>query len=72
MIGEKQKQVMNNLLEPENQHTRYNSENFGLAELDLNVTSPKMRVDDNAEESKDGYSIFNESTFSIDSVNHMG
>lgn len=52
---------MENLNDPENQDVRTNTAPVGLFELDLNSTSPTMRVEDGNEESKDGFSSFENS-----------
>ena len=66
-IGEKQRQVMENLADPENQRTRHTSRDINVFELELNSTSPTMKVEDDDEETKEGFSSFDNSGLSLES-----
>jgi len=66
-IGEKQKQVIEVIMEPENQNTRHNSRDI-IQVSDLDSTSPTMKVEDEDEETKEGgFSSFETSGISLES-----
>ena len=66
-IGEKQKQVLENIMEPENQNTRHNSQEL-IQVSDIDSNSPTMKVEDEDEETKEGgFSSFNNSGLSLES-----
>ena len=54
-------------MEPDNQPTSTTGRDVNVFEIELNSTSPTLKVEDDEEESKAGFSSFDNSGLSLDS-----
>ena len=65
-VDEKQRQVMENLADPDDERTRLNSHDVNAFEQELNSITPIQKIEEE-EETKEGLSSFDNSGLSLDS-----